>query len=177
MRRLVIVLRLSLPPWLFLSLLLLGVGCRMVPMEPRAATPLAAFPANAFITERAVFTAYGRQFPLNGYLALSETGGKRLVITESFGQVVADVLVKADGTVFVMQTSRLFPEKSVRYGIASDLQCIFGGFPPQPVEVQMTATNHFIVQHGFYRLDLRLLNIQPGPQPAALFDPTKAPPP
>ena len=152
--------------WLLIllpCLLMMGAGCRTAPLEPRAVAPVAAFPADAFITERAVFAAYGMQFPLNGYLALSATGGKRLVITESFGHVVADVLVRPDGTVFVMQTSRLFPEKSVRYGIASDLQCIFGGFPPQPVAVKTIAANHFIIRHGFYSLDLRLLKIEPRP--------------
>ena len=58
--------------------------------------------------QRAVLTVHGRQFTLNGYLALSKTGGKRLIVTENFGGVLADVLVKPDGEVFVMRSSQLF---------------------------------------------------------------------
>jgi hypothetical protein len=38
-----------------------------------------------------VLTVLGRQFTLNGYLANSATNGQRLIITENFGGVLADV--------------------------------------------------------------------------------------
>ena len=67
-----------------------------------------SFPADALITQRGVLTVLGRQFTLNGYLASSATGGKRLIVTENFGSVLADVLVKPDGSVQVMRSSRAF---------------------------------------------------------------------
>jgi len=131
------------------------------------------FQADGFITQRAVFSARGRQFPLNGYLAFSEAGGKRLVVTENFGQVVADVLVKPDGKIFVMQSSRLLPPEYIRRGVAADLECIFGGATNQDCPVEMLGADHFILKRSAYSLDLRILDVKSGAQPAALFDATK----
>jgi hypothetical protein len=41
----------------------------------------------------------------------------------------------------------------------------------------MPDTNHFVIDRGGYKLDLRILEIKPGAQPAELFDETKAPKP
>ena len=155
-------------------LFLLTPGCASTQPQKSFPRPAKLFPANGFITQRAVFNARGAQFPLNGYLALSESGGQRLVVTENFGHVVADVLVKPDGKIFVMQSSRMFPEKYIRLGIAADLECIFGNAPAINCAVQMPETNHFIVKRHGYSLDLRILEIKPGPQRAELFDETKA---
>src|ERR1700743_363405 len=115
--------------------------------------PANLFPTDGFITQRAVFNARGAQFPFNGYLALSATGGKRLVVTESFGHVIADVLVKPDGKIFVMQSSRIFPPDYIRYGVAADLECVFGNGTNRNCPVQMLNPKHFIVKRNFYALD------------------------
>jgi hypothetical protein len=165
-------MRLSLLPLVFI----LAAGCATAPPPPTVqfSRPAHLFPADAFITQRAVFSARGRQFPLNGYLALSETGGKRLVITENFGHVVADVLVKPDGEVFVMQSSRMFPPKYIRRGIAADLQCVFGGSTDADCPVETVDADHFIIRRHGYSVDLRILDVKPGAQRADLFDATKA---
>src|SRR5437773_676246 len=76
-------------------------GCA-TPAPQRAAIRVTT---NALLTQRAVLSIHGRQFTLNGYLALSETSGMRLIMTHSLGQVLADVLVKPDGAAFLMRPS------------------------------------------------------------------------
>lgn len=152
--------------------LLLVAGCASAPPPTHFVRPAGLFPAEGMIVQRALFTAHGRQFALNGYLALSPTGGKRLIVTETFGNVMADVLVKPDQQVFVLRSSRLFPEKAIRRLMVPDLQCVFGDSPATNCPVIMPATNHFIVDRGGYQLDLRILETKSGPQPASLFDPT-----
>ena len=164
-------MRLKLLP----SLLILAAGCAAAPpVQSHFSRPANLFPADGFITQRAVFSTHGRQFPLNGYLAVSGTAGKRLVITENFGHVLADVLVKPDGKVFVMQSSRAFSPKDIRRGVAADLQCIFGDATNRDCPVEMPDANHFIVKRHGYSLDLRIVEIKPGAQPASLFDESKA---
>lgn len=152
--------------------LLLAAGCIHDTPTAKIVRPDGLFPAEGMIVQRALFTAHGRQFALNGYLALSPTGGKRLIVTETFGNVMADVLVKPDQQVFVLRSSRLFPEKAIRRLMVPDLQCVFGDAPCTNCPVTMPATNHFIVDRGGYQLDLRILETKPGPLPASLFDPT-----
>lgn len=147
-------------------------GCASAPPKV-SVKPAGDFPAEAFITQRAVFSAGTKQFPLNGYLASSATRGKRLVVTGPFDAVMADVLVKPGGEISVLQTSRMFSARSIRYGVASDLQNIFGGAPLLPTPVQMPGTNHFIINHGRYVLDLRVVEVRPGVQPGTMFDETK----
>ncbi|HEY5041668.1 MAG TPA: hypothetical protein VIK53_06655 [Verrucomicrobiae bacterium] len=164
--------------YFILSLVIcLLAGCASPPLPPTQylPPPKGFFPANAFITQRALFSARGMQFALNGYLAMSETGGKRLVITENFGQVIADLLIKPDGKVFVMQSSRMFPARYIRRLVAADVECVFGGTPKLDCPVTMPDPNHFVIDRGGYKLDLRILEIKPGAQPADLFDETKAP--
>jgi hypothetical protein len=121
------------------------------------------------VTERAILNARRRQTPLNGALALSETGGRRLVITGDFGNVLADVLVKNDGRVFVMQSSPLFRAAWIKHYVASDLECLFGPAPALPCPVRQIETNHFLLDRGTYTLDLRIVGVRPGPQPESLF--------
>jgi hypothetical protein len=160
----------------FLPLLLIfAAGCA-TSSPPKLETPRPAnlFPVDGFITQRAVFNARGAQFPFNGYLALSETGGKRLVVTESFGHVIADVLVKPDGKIFVMQSSRIFPPDYIRFGVAKDLECVFGSPTNKNCPVEMLNPKHFLVKRNFYSLDLRIVDVKSGAQPASLFDESKA---
>jgi hypothetical protein len=156
-------------------ILLLAAGCASAPPPKPFSIPAGLFPVNGLLVQRALFTARGRQFALNGYLALSAAGGKRLVVTETFGNVMADVLVKPDGQIFVMQSSRMFPEKYIRRLMVADLACIFGGPTAADCPVTMLATNHFAVDRGGYQLDLRIVETKPGAQPAAMFDETKKP--
>jgi hypothetical protein len=120
-----------------------------------------------------VLTARGRQFALNGYLAQSATGGRRLVITEMFGQVLADVLVKPDGKVHVMRSSRLLRPAWIERYVALDMQCIFGAAPDAAGAVRTLSATHFVVQRRWYQLDLQIVETKPGPQAPELFDETR----
>ncbi|MBI3881404.1 MAG: hypothetical protein HY301_15240 [Verrucomicrobia bacterium] len=157
-----------------LVLLLAGCATATKPAQPFR-PPAGMFPANGLVTQRGVLTALGRQFPLNGYLALSESGGRRLIVTENFGKVMADVLVKPDGKIFVMQSSRAFPPKWIRRHVAADLECLLGTTPATAdCPVRMVGTNHFVVERRWYSLDLRTVETRPGPQKAEFFDETRA---
>jgi hypothetical protein len=150
-------------------------GCAGAPPSPTGVPhPAISLPADGFITQRAVLSIRGRQFPLNGYLAVSETGGKRLVVTENFGQVVADVLVQPDGEIRVMQSSQMLTADSIRRGMAVDMQSLFGGVANEDCPVELLGPDHFLVKRRAYTLDLRILEVKTGLQPAALFDASKA---
>jgi hypothetical protein len=110
---------------------------------------------------------------LNGYLAVSKTGGKRLIVTENFGAVLADVLVKPDGNIFVMRSSRLFRTKWIQRYVAADLECIFGDATQKDYPVKILSPTHFVTEHRGYTLDLQIVETKPGPQPPELFDETK----
>ena len=155
-------------------ILLLAAGCATTPPPNHFSRPTGMFPANGLLIQRALFTARGRQFALNGYLALSETGGKRLIITETFGNVMADVLVKPDGRVFVNKSSRMFPERYIRRLVVADLECVFGSALAADCPVVMPGKNHFVIDRGGYQLDLRIVETKSGAQPAAMFDETAA---
>jgi hypothetical protein len=146
------------------------VGCAT---SKSAGTPERDFPANAFMVHRAIFSARGKQFALTGYLALSDTGGKRLIISQSLGQTMADLLIKPDGTVYVMQATPMFKQEWIHKYVAGDLECIFAKNPPKKCPVQMLGPNHFHIKHFFYQLDLRIVETKIGPQPENLFDPSK----
>jgi hypothetical protein len=154
---------------------LLVAGCA-APAPPPAPAPRAAalFPANALVTQRAVLTTRGRQFALDGYVALDEKRGRRLIVTEMFGHVLADVLIKPDGAVFVMRSSRMFRSAWIRRYLAADVACIFGGAPAELSRVRMPEANHFVVERRWYKLDLRTVETRPGPQAPELFDETAA---
>jgi hypothetical protein len=154
--------------------LLLAAGCASAPPQNHFSRPADLFPADGLLIQRALLTAHGRQFALNGYLALSATGGKRLIVTETFGGVMADLLVKPDGKVFVMQASRMFSEKYARRLVAADLKCVFGDGTDKNCPVTMLDKNHFVIDRGGYKLDLRTVETKSGPQPPELFDETKA---
>lgn len=148
-------------------------GCASA-LKCSAPRPANLFPADAFQTHRAIFTALGHQYTFNGYLSLSKDGGKRLVIMENFGRVLADVLVKPDGEVFVMQDSKAFKAERIRRFIAADLETIFGERPVEKWRVQMPDPNHFVLQRRWYSLDLRVIASQAGEQSPTMFDATKA---
>lgn len=151
--------------------LLLAAGCATAPKEvaPRPA-PVAV---DGFQTHRAVFTALGKQYTFNGYLATSQTGAKRLLITENFGMVFADLIIKPDGKIFVMQSNKVFTPRRIRKYVAADLEAMFGN-QSGPAPITQLSENHFVLKRRFYTLDLRILNTKPGPQPAEMFDETKA---
>jgi hypothetical protein len=153
---------------------LLIMGCATTKSKTNTGASERHFPANAFMTHRAIFTARGRQFALTGYLALSETGGKRLIISQALGQTMADLFVKPDGTVHVMQSSPMFKAEWIRRYVAPDLNCIFNAHPQKKCPVQMLDANHFVIKHFFYKLDLRIVETKIGPQPERLFESAQA---
>lgn len=139
--------------------------------------PATLFPPEALVTQRGVLTARGKQFTLNGYTSLSEKGGMRLIVMENFGSVLADVLVKRDGSVHVMRSSAAFRPAWVERYMAADLKCIFGDAPESTCPGQMISPTHFIIKRFWYSLDLQIVEVKPGPQPAAMFEvpPDKTP--
>jgi hypothetical protein len=132
--------------------------------------PIAPFAGEGLVTQRAILTARGRQFPLNGYLAQNAAGARRLIITETFGNVLADVLVKPDGSSRVMRSSKLFRPAWIARYVAADMQCVFGSTTSASCPVQVLNSNHFIIKRRWYSLDLRTVETKSGPQPADLFD-------
>ncbi|MGC3961199.1 MAG: hypothetical protein QM813_25705 [Verrucomicrobiota bacterium] len=161
------------PSFLFLGLML-ATGCATAP-RPQLQSPANTFPADALITQRGVLTVFGgKQFTLNGYLARSATNGQRLVLTENFGTVLADVLVTPDGKAHVMKSSRAFKPKWIERYVAADVRCLFDPAPANDCPGQLLGANHFLLQRRWYKLDVQIVNIQPGIQPAALFDTTAA---
>src|SRR5207302_8499857 len=108
------------------SIALLLAGCAISHPPQPIVRPPASFPADALVTQRAILTARGRQFALNGYVALSQAHGKRLIISDTFGGILADVLVQADGAVRVIRSSRMLRSAWIRRYVAADLECIFG---------------------------------------------------
>jgi hypothetical protein len=158
---------------LIFPLLVLLTGCATTPRS-QIQRPTNPFPADALITQRGVLTVLGRQFTLNGYLASSAAGGKRLIVTENFGSVLADVLMKPDGKVYVMRSSRAFKPNWIRRYVAADVECIFGGAPQADCPGQMLSPTHFLIERRWYKLDLQVVETKPGAQPLETFDESKA---
>ena len=152
---------------------LLLTGCATAWRTQIQRTPN-SFPADALITQRGVLTVLGRQFTLNGYLASSSTNGQRLIVTENFGGVLADVLVKPDGKAYVMRSSRVFKPKWIERYIAADVQCLFGNSQQTDCPGQMIASNHFLIERRRYKLELHIVETKPGVQPPEMFNTTKA---
>ncbi len=159
---------------LCLATVLLLSGCTATP-RPQIQRPPNAFPADALITQRGVLTVFGgKQFTLNGYLATSATSGQRLVLTENFGGVLADVLVTPDGKAHVMKSSRAFKPKWIERYVAADVRCLFGPAAENDCPGQLLGPNHFLLQRRWYKLDVQIVNIQAGTQPTTLFDASQA---
>lgn len=153
------------------GLLLLLAGCA-TPLPNLPADDRPSLPPDAFVTQRAVLTARGRQFTLNGYLSVSAQGGLRLRVTENFGALLADVLIRADGTVQVKRESKVFPAAWIRRYLAADAWGLFGVRGRSDCPARRVNATHYVIQRRWYQLDLRILEIKPGLQPAVLFEPT-----
>jgi hypothetical protein len=93
---------------------------------------------------------------------------------ENFGTVLADVLVKPDGKIYVMRANKIFTPKRIRRFVAADLETIFGDQPMAKWPVQTLGENHFLLQRRWYSLDLRIVETKLGAQSPDLFDETKA---
>jgi hypothetical protein len=154
-------------------LLLLAAGCVITPPPGNMPRVANSFPADALMIQRAVLTVHGRQFTLNGYLALSKIGGKRLIVTENFGAVLADVLVKPAGKIYMIRSSQLFRPEWVQRYVVADMECIFGDTSQANCPEKMSSPTHFVIEHRGYTLDLQIVETKPGPQPPGLFDETK----
>ena len=155
----------------FLLLAAISAGCATAPRS-HFTSSANVFPADALITQRGVLTVLGRQFTLNGYLARSATNGQRLIVTENFGTVLADVLIKPDGKALVMRSSRAFKPKWIHDYLAADVRCIFGDAPEANCPGSQLSPTHFVIERRWYKLDLNIVNIKPGPQSAEMFDAT-----
>jgi hypothetical protein len=156
-------------------LVLLTAGCdtpEFVFIEP-VPHPARLFPAEAFVTQRAVLTVHGRQFTLNGYVGKSEARGLRLIVTENFGGVLANVLVKQGGETFVLKANPPFRPAWVEDYIAADLKCIFEDRAEANCPLQMLSDTHFVIERRGYKLDLRTVEVKAGLQPGAMFDETQ----
>ena len=153
--------------------LLFATGCAT--MTPNTYLPHLAntFPADGLVTQRGVLTVHGRQFAVNGYVALSPTGGVRVIMTESFGQVLADVLLKPDGTAYLMRRGSLLRPAWIKRYMVADLKCLFGKTSQADCPGRMINPTHFIIERPAYTLDLHTVETKPGPQPAAMFDASK----
>jgi hypothetical protein len=161
----------------FFILLLVGLaaGCATteLPTTANLLHPAQSLPADAFITQRGTLTVRGRQFTLNGYVAKSSTHGLRFIMTENFGGVLADVLVKPDGQIFVLQAKPPFRPAWVEHYIAADLKCLFSDRAETNCPLQSLSPTHFLIERRWYKLDLRTIETKPGPQPAEMFDETR----
>lgn len=153
---------------------LLGAGCAHMERGSGLQPGRYVLPADGFQTHRAIFTVLGKQYSFNGYLALSHTGGKRLLVTENFGMVFADVLIKPDGKIYVLQSNKIFTPRRIKKYVAADLEALFGSHPPEATPVNIVSPDHLILKRSFYSLDLRIVQTKPGAQPDSMFDETKA---
>ncbi len=154
-----------------LLMVLMAAGCATAPVStlPQSGH---SFPGDALITQRGVLTVRGRQFTLNGYLARNSAGAMRLIVTQNFGGVLADVLIKPDGTIHVMRSSSaLKPEWISRY-IVADVQCIFGDAPTEGCPGRKLSETHFVIERRPYTLDLQIVETKAGLQPPEMFDET-----
>jgi hypothetical protein len=161
---------------LIILLAMVATGCvssRPFPHRTNFFSAAQLFPPDALVTQRGVLTVHGRQFTLNGYVAKSEAYGLRFIMTENFGGVLADVLVKPGGEVVVMQSKPPFRPAWIENYIAPDLKCIFGGTTETDCPVQMLSPTHFVVERRGYKLDLQTVGVKAGAQPSELFDPAK----
>jgi hypothetical protein len=158
-------------------LALLAAGCAapltLPPQDPSVTAQ--TFPTEALITQRGLLTIRGRQFPLNGYVAKSQSHGLRLVMADNFGGVLADVLVNQQGEVFVMRSKPPFRPAWIKRYVAADLKCVFGIGTETNCPMRILSPTHFLVQRGWYTLDLSTVEIKPGAQPAEMFDSTLFP--
>ena len=97
----------------------------------------------------------------------------RLIVTETFGAILADVLIKPDGRVFLMRSDTKLRPKWIRHYLAADLQCLFGEFGGADCPVETPEPGRYRMQRRRYELDVRIVETRPGPQAAGLFDETK----
>jgi hypothetical protein len=158
---------------LLVSVLLAGCSATKQSLQCTVPLPTQLFPADALVTQRGVLTVRGRQFSVNGYVAKSRTHGLRLIMTENFGAVLADVLVNPGGKLFVMRAKPPFRRAWVERYIAADLMCIFGEATDSDCPVRIVSPTHFTVDRRWYKLDLWTVETKPGVQPAEMFDVTK----
>lgn len=129
-------------------------------------------PVDALVTQRVVLKARGREYALNGYAALSATGARRLIVTQAFGQVVADVLVKSDGSVQVVRSSPMMRPEWIQRYVAADLLCLFGGgssVVTTGCPLRKLGEDHFLIERRWYTLDVRIVETKAGPQPPEMF--------
>lgn len=150
------------------------VGC-MTPAKTVLRGPEESFPDEAFIVQRGILTARGKQYTLNGYLARSKSRGMRLVVTENFGNPLMDILIEPDGYTHVMRSGGVFRDQWLREYVAADVQCIFGSDADAACPGTQLGPDRFLIQRRWYRLELQVVEVRPGEQSADMFHPPAAP--
>lgn len=155
----------------FLAAVVLLSGCATTAPPVMNSSVTRIFPADALVTQRVVLKARGREYALNGYTALSATGARRLIVTQAFGQVVADVLVKSDGSVQVVRSSPMLRAGWIQRYVVADLLCLFGGARGAVADcpLKKLGENHFLIERRWYTLDVRIVETKAGPQPPEMF--------
>jgi len=93
-----------------------------------------------------------------------------LIVTENFGNVLADVLVRPDGSIDVLRANRPLRRAWIQRYVAADLQCIFGHGSEAECPGRMLSPTHFLIERRWYKLDLQIVEIKAGPQAAELFE-------
>jgi len=148
-------------------LLFLGAmaGCAFGPVQPPSKPLAPSFPSNALVTQRGILKARGREFPLNGYVTTSETGGLRLVLANDFGGVLVEALVDANGKTSVVSAKAPFRKTWVEHYVMEDLKCVFGIGSSTNCQARRVGTNHFLIERRWYQLDLRTVQIKSGGAP------------
>lgn len=156
-----------------LSLSFALAGCATAP-RTQLQVSRQSFPPDALITQRGVLTVFGgRQFPLNGYAALSAEHGLRLVVTENFGGVLADVLLTPDGKTYVMRSSPAFKAEWIERFLAADARCLLG-LSQTDCPGESLGPDRYRIARRWYRLEVQTVNVAPGPQPPESFVPPVA---
>jgi hypothetical protein len=151
----------------WLAVLIVASGCATrLPLSRPART----MPADALVTHRAMLDLRGRQFTFNAYLSQNAAGARRLVLMETFGNVIGDVLIQPDGSVHVIRSSPAIKPVWLRRYVARDVQCLYGEPPPRGCRVTEVAPNHFVVRRWFYSLSLQIVDVKPGAQSPSLFE-------
>jgi hypothetical protein len=170
--------------WLLalLAVALWAAGCAgPEPKKPNASPPPGLpprigqlFPPNAVITQRGVLTVRDRQFTMMGYIARSETNGLRLLMTETFGGVLADVMIEPDGKVIVVQAKPPFRPAWAEKYVAADLRCVFGRASIEDCPGWVLSPTHFVIKRPRYTLDLQTVEVKTNVPPSSVFDPNVA---
>lgn len=95
------------------------------PAAGDAACPAAPFPLNISMTHRVMLTIGKTVVSLNGLMAVGPRGEIRLTILHDMGQILADLIVTADGDAIAARESAALPARLIRRHVAADVVRMF----------------------------------------------------